>query len=188
MRSLYIVTIAFLALTVGYLIWQTVMTGGIKPTANQAELQLSDLPTRYCPTQIRVVSSLADRAEQTGQLLPVTSCRAVKLASLSKAAADAPLFYFKLPSALPFSLTAAELSSGVTFAPALGDVTGDGVIDRVDESRLAARLFSQPADPTFDLTADGVIDAEDLALVRLHQGVGATTGENGDRIQWEQIR
>lgn len=186
MRSLYIVTIAFLALTAGYLIWQTILGERSKPPTVSSELSLLDLPSRYCPTEAKAVTNLDSLTEQTARVLPITNCRTVSLAPFAAVLEAGNQLYLKIPSALPFTVSQETIALG--YAPELGDVDGNGVIDQVDEAALIEQLTATTTLPTLDLTGDGRVDVEDLALVRLHQGVGATVGPDGDRVNWNQIK
>lgn len=180
MRNLQLIIILLLAISIGYFIWRVVGGQGLDQvsTNEQKLLSLTDLPPSYCPKTAKVVTSLVAPIGQSGRTVAVTGCRSINLTSFKAAKV-----YIKLPHALSFAVTPGSKA----YAPELGDVNEDGSINAVDETMARDNLFSTDTANLADIDSDGSVSATDLVLVRLHQGVAATAGENGDQINWGKI-
>lgn len=181
MRNLQLLLILIFALTIGYFIWQTIDGTSSQPTALKKELQLVDLPIQYCPKEAKIVATLGSAAVRTGRVVPVINCRTISLENFTAAK-----LYIKLPQALSFAITLPTAGS-ISYAPELGDVNEDGSINAIDETIVSDNLFATGVGNEADVDSDGSVTTTDLVLVRLHQGVSATAGDNGDQIIWDDI-
>lgn len=186
MRVVYFFTIFVLALVLGFLIWQSLNKTRWTPTAKAGStLNLKYLPPDYCPVEIKFVAGQKAEAA-TGRILAVKNCREVDLSLVTSQVRAEEWLFFKLPRALPFRLSSNVLTAGtIEYAPELGDVNEDSIIDAADEALILTDMFQD--ETTNDIDGDKKVTAMDLAYVRLHKGVQRSS-DGPVFTEWEKIR
>lgn len=169
MRVIYLSTTLVLALVLGFLIWQSLTKAKLLPAGQSTQtLLLKDLPTSYCPTSAKYVIDV-ENTESSARVITVKNCREIDLGSISSQVKNLAGVSIKLPKSLPFRLNAAALTqTTIEYAPELGDVNNDGVIDSQDESQILKDLFLTTA--TTDVDGDKKVTVTDLVYARLHRG------------------
>ncbi len=165
-----------------------VLTKPNSASRRQGVIELTNLPDQYCPLLATFVATDLDVDSPKVLLdtaVPIDGCRFIALSKLTGLEDKAQRLFIKLPDALAFRVTIDSLSGRYQYAPALGDVNDDNIIDSTDEAQISAALFS--TDPsqvsTFDLDRDKSISVLDLAITRLNRRSGLT---RPDGESWSQ--
>jgi|GEM_PF-6398969 len=181
MRAWYSLMVVGLLLVIGFLVWRDI-NHSVQTTSRQTAVTLTDLPVHYCPKQVQVVVDQANQP-RVGKIIALKNCRTIELSSVLGTSTVGQIS-FKLPLALPFQINVADFGTQpVTYAPELGDLNDDAVIDARDESLVSDNLFS--SDNQFDLDNDGQVSVLDVALVRLH--LGASYQVVDPPIDWSEV-
>ncbi|KKU43180.1 MAG: hypothetical protein UX60_C0033G0006 [Berkelbacteria bacterium GW2011_GWA2_46_7] len=157
--------------------------------ARQGVIELTNLPDQYCPLQVAIV--VTDPTSKNSKALidttvAVDECRYITLSKLATFGSEPRLIFVKLPTALAFRVSIDSIKGRYQYAPSLGDVNGDNIIDLSDENQITSALFS--ADPlqvsVNDLDQDRKITVLDLSLTRINHraGVGRPDGRTWGKI------
>lgn len=145
----------------------------------QGVIELTNLPDQYCPLQVQVatfkLNAKTSGAALSDKQLAVEECRYIVLKNISELTNEPRQLFVKLPHALAFRIQIDSTEGRYQYAPSLGDVNGDNVIDSIDETRVADTLFS--VDPTKitanDIDQDRKVSVLDLSLTRINHRAGA---------------
>lgn len=169
-----------IVLVVAVLIFAAYIT--LRPSSSQQRqgvIELTNLPDQYCPLQVQVATFKLN-AKTSGTTLSdkqvaVEECRYIVLKNISELTDEPRQIFVKLPNALAFRMQIDSTAGRYQYAPSLGDVNGDNVIDSLDETQVADTLFS--VDPTKitanDIDQDGKVSVLDLSLTRINHRAGA---------------
>lgn len=154
----------------------------LRPASSQQRqgiIELTNLPDQYCPLQAQVATfelnaKTSEKALLDKQLV-VDECRYVVLKEIFELTSEPRQLFVKLPNALAFRLQIDSVKGRYEYAPSLGDVNGDNVIDSIDETLVSNALFS--IDPTQitanDIDQDKKVSVLDLSLTRVNHRAGA---------------
>lgn len=139
-------------------------------------ISLTGLPDQYCPNRAQVV--VTDPKNATTILLDtsvaVEQCRYITLKGIIGSVSESRLVIIKLSRALAFRVQI-DLPKGVyNYAPSLGDVNDDNIIDSLDENQVATALFSTDLAKIAgnDLDRDEKVTVLDLSLIRINHRAG----------------
>ena len=162
----------------------------LRPTSTQARqgvIELTNLPDQYCPLLATVVAT--DSTSKSALLdanTTVDECRYITLSKLTALENAPQVIFVKLPGALAFRISIDSIKGRYQYAPSLGDVNGDNIIDSTDESQVANALFSIDSSQVTanDLDQDKKVSVMDLSLTRINHraGVGRPDGKAWGKI------
>ncbi|MCR4277924.1 MAG: dockerin type I domain-containing protein [Candidatus Berkelbacteria bacterium] len=165
----------------------------LRPSTSQQRqgvIELTNLPDQYCPLQAQVAifepnTKTSEKALFDKQLV-VDECRYVVLKEILELASEPRQLFVKLPNALAFRLQIDSVKGRYQYAPSLGDVNGDNVIDSIDETLVANALFGiDPIQITAnDIDRDKKVSVLDLSLTRVNYRAGAVRpdGKNWSKL------
>lgn len=154
----------------------------LRPSSSQQRqgvIELTNLPDQYCPLQVQVATfelnaKTSEKALSDKQVV-VDECRYVVLKEILELTNEPRQLFVKLPNALAFQVQIDSVKGRYQYAPSLGDVNGDNVIDSIDETLVANALFG--IDPTQvtanDIDQDKKVSVIDLSLTRINHRAGA---------------
>ena len=142
-----------------------------------AELILTNLPDRYCPTSAEVVVTKVSLPSKPtfDSTRRVTNCRTIGLEDgwLS----SEYVIYVHLRSAAAFK-TILSPTRTVSVPVQLGDLNGDNLINGADETMVSLQLGQHDSLTTADIDFDGSVTVLDLALIRLNSATGINRPDN----------
>jgi len=152
-------------------------------------LALTNLPDRYCPSTAKVVVTKPDMNDSKIILdseVAISECRQIELKKISTLEGISLYYYVKLPKALAFRLRVDSNDGRYQYAPSLGDVNNDNIIDAVDEQLVTAALLTTDPDQiaALDLDQDNKITVLDLSLTRIDSRIGEI---RPDKQNWSQL-
>ena len=152
----------------------------IRPEAGQVRqgiIELKNLRDQYCPLRAAVVvadPNTPNAATLFDSTVVVDECRFITLNNLTGLTDGPHQVYVKLPGALAFRVVIDSTTGSYQFAPSLGDVNEDNIIDTKDESQVAEALFSDKSAEISlnDIDQDKKISVLDLSLTRVNRRAG----------------
>ncbi len=162
------------------------------PNSNQGQsgtIELTNLPDQSCPRLAAVVAT--DLNVKTLKILidttvAIDECRYITLDKLSGLGDALPrLIFVKIPGMLAFRVQIDSLKGRYQYAPSLGDVNGDNIIDSTDENAVVVALSSHETaqiSPS-DLDQDKKVSVLDLSLTRINRRAGVN---RPDGQRWGQ--
>lgn len=148
-------------------------------------IELTNLPDQYCPLSAAVVAT--DLNAKTPKILlditvAIDECRYITLAKLSGLGSESQFIFIKISNQLAFRVQIDSIKGRYQFAPSLGDVNNDNVIDAADEAQVSSALFSNDETQLNlnDLDQDKKVSVLDLSLTRINRraGVGRPDGQS----------
>lgn len=174
--------------TPGKLLSNDYQSNQIADQTRPGVISLTGLPDQYCPSQAQVI--VTDSKNATTILLDasvaVEQCRYIALKGLVGSVSESRLVIIKLSRALAFRMQIDSPKGVYHYAPSLGDVNGDNVIDSLDENQVATALFSTDLAKIAenDLDRDEKVTVLDLSLIRINHRTGIF---RPDRKSWSKI-
>lgn len=162
-----------------------------KPIATQTRsgtIELTNLPDQYCPLSAAVVATNLN-TKTPKILLDITvaidECRYITLARLSGLGSEPQFIFVKISKQLAFRIQIDSMKGRYQFAPSLGDVNNDNVIDSNDEAQVSSALFSNDEAQLNlnDLDQDKKVSVLDLGLTRINRRAGVP---RPDGQSWSQ--
>lgn len=156
--------------------------------ARQGTIELTNLPDQSCPLSAAVV--VTDLKAKTPKIsidttVAVDECRYITLAKLSGLGSEPQFIFVKISNQLAFRVQIDSIKGRYQYAPSLGDVNGDNIIDRSDETQVSSALFSNDETKISlnDLDQDKKVSVLDLSLTRINRRAGV---ERPDGHSWSQ--
>lgn len=154
----------------------------VEPNATPGTLELTFLPSSYCPQIAQLVVAKTVGSENSvvkDASVPIVSCRLIELKDLALSSGLHQL-YVKLPMAIAFRTALADPEFGAKYSPVLGDVNNDNSIDSADEQLVLNSIFKP--DKAYDIDGDGAVNVIDASFVRLNQRLGVN---RPDETNWD---
>lgn len=184
MRSKVLVV---LVVVVAILAAYTLLKPGSTQT-RQGTIELTNLPDQYCPLSAAVV--VTDLDAKTPKILhdievAIDECRYITLDKLSGIGSGPQFIFVKISKQLAFRVQIDSMKGRYQYAPSLGDVNNDNVIDSKDEALVNSALFSNDESQItdYDLDQDKKVSVLDLSLTRINHRAGV---ERPDGQSWSQ--
>lgn len=180
MRRFKVITVLVVvaAVLAGYFLLRPNLT-----QARQGVIELTNLPDQYCPLLAETVVTDATTKNPTiitDRTVKILECRYIVLSELMDKSNTARQIAIKIPGALAISIGIDSTRGHYQYAPTLGDVNDDNIIDLSDESQVSLALFS--SDPTListsDLDYDGKVSVLDLSFTRINHRTGINRPDN----------
>ncbi|MEK7202095.1 MAG: hypothetical protein AAB669_00985 [Patescibacteria group bacterium] len=160
----------------------------ITTQTRQGTIELTHLPDQYCPLSAAVVAT--DLDAKTPKILldievAIDECRYITLAKLSGLGSEPQFIFVKISGQLAFRVQIDSIKGRYQFAPSLGDVNNDNIIDSNDETQVSSALFSNDETKISlnDLDRDKKVSVLDLSLTRINRRAGV---ERPDGQSWSR--
>ncbi|MDP3992622.1 MAG: hypothetical protein Q8Q05_00140 [bacterium] len=184
MRSkVLVVLVVVVAILAAYMLFKPNST-----QTRQGTIELTHLPDQYCPLSAAVVTT--DLNTKTPKILldttvAIDECRYITLAKLSGLGSGSQFIFVKISGQLAFRVQIDSIKGRYQYAPSLGDVNNDNIIDSADETLVGSALFTsdEAQISTNDLDQDKKVSVLDLSLTRTNHRAGV---ERPDGQSWSQ--